>query len=84
VCILEEPGALRLRVENGPATALRTPDARHRAGHGLIGMQERVSLLGGTMSAWSRANGSFEVSAILPLDLVTTPGSIPDPFARQA
>ncbi|QXC59936.1 sensor histidine kinase [Aquihabitans sp. G128] len=36
--------------------------------HGLVGMQERVSLYGGTLRVGPRAGGGFEVRASLPLD----------------
>lgn len=36
-------------------------------GFGLVGMHERVNLLGGTLSAGSLFSGGFEVSAVLPL-----------------
>ena len=35
-------------------------------GHGLVGMRERVELLGGTFSAGRRSGGGFEVQAVLP------------------
>lgn len=35
-------------------------------GLGLIGMRERVELVGGTLSAGPRPNGGFEVRALLP------------------
>jgi signal transduction histidine kinase len=38
-----------------------------RVGRGLIGMRERVSLLGGTLDAAPRTGGGFRVSAVLPL-----------------
>jgi signal transduction histidine kinase len=37
------------------------------AGHGIIGMRERVSLCGGTFSAGPLPDGGFGVSATLPL-----------------
>ena len=37
------------------------------AGHGLIGMRERVEIYGGTFSAGPRANGGFGVCAVLPI-----------------
>jgi len=37
-------------------------------GHGLIGMQERVDMCGGDLSAGARLGGGFEVRATLPLD----------------
>ncbi|MEU3300564.1 sensor histidine kinase [Streptomyces sp. NPDC006678] len=36
-------------------------------GHGLIGMRERVTALGGTLSAGPRYGGGFRVQAILPV-----------------
>jgi signal transduction histidine kinase len=37
-------------------------------GHGLIGMQERVSLYGGRLDAGSHADGEFRVQAEIPLE----------------
>jgi signal transduction histidine kinase len=36
-------------------------------GQGLVGMRERVAMLGGRLEAGYRANGGFEVRATLPL-----------------
>ncbi|MEV1048974.1 sensor histidine kinase [Streptomyces sp. NPDC049916] len=37
------------------------------AGHGMIGMRERVGMVGGTLDAGPRPGGGFRVSALLPL-----------------
>ncbi|KAA9129647.1 sensor histidine kinase [Marinihelvus fidelis] len=41
--------------------------AHQRQGHGLVGMRERVEMLGGTVAAGPAEDGGFEVRATLPL-----------------
>lgn len=55
------PTALQLEVRNAGATS---PEVPH-AGHGLIGMRERVHYVGGSLSAGA-SNGHFVVRAELP------------------
>lgn len=53
-----------LRVHNdgvGPA------DPRHRAGHGLAGLGERLTALGGRLQAGPEPGGGFTVTARLPI-----------------
>jgi signal transduction histidine kinase len=47
-----------------------------RVGHGLVGMQERAALFGGSLAAGPDPRGGFVVLLTLPID---TPGSMPDP-----
>jgi hypothetical protein len=50
------------------------------AGHGIIGMRERVNLCGGTFSAGPLPEGGFQVTAALPLPpVVPGPGPGPGP-----
>ncbi|AYN41738.1 two-component sensor histidine kinase [Streptomyces dangxiongensis] len=43
-------------------------------GHGLLGMRERVTALGGTLTTGPRPGGGFRVHAILPVQTVTAQG----------
>ncbi|MFI7124568.1 sensor histidine kinase [Nonomuraea sp. NPDC050153] len=62
--IAHKRGELRLRVANGPVAA---PGAGPGAGQGLVGMRERVTLLGGALDAGPVPGGGFEVRATLPV-----------------
>jgi signal transduction histidine kinase len=58
---------ITLQVTNGPGVPAG-PRANGRGpGHGLVGMRERVELLGGSLSAGPAPDGGFLVSAVLPL-----------------
>jgi signal transduction histidine kinase len=43
------------------------PDGAGRAGHGIEGMRERVTALGGTFEAGPRTTGGFRVRGRFPL-----------------
>ncbi|MCX5391650.1 sensor histidine kinase [Streptomyces sp. NBC_00094] len=58
-------GGLGLRVANGPARGLVKPSPG--AGHGITGMRERVTMLGGEMTAEATADGGYEVAAFIPV-----------------
>ncbi len=60
-------GTVVLRVVNGPGGVTRSGGLRQGQGTGLVGMRERVALLGGSLSAGPAADGGFVVSAILPV-----------------
>jgi signal transduction histidine kinase len=73
------PATARVRVEYG-ADALRVAvrddgrgeradDSTNQLGHGLIGITERVAVVGGQVTAGPCASGGFEVSARLPYSL---------------
>ncbi len=60
-------GTVVLRVANGPGKPAAKIEAGPRVGQGLAGMRERVTLLGGSLSAGPAPDGGFLVSAVLPL-----------------
>ena len=58
-----QPDALHLRVrDSGPGSH----GAGRTDGHGLDGMHERATMLGGTLTAGTLARGGFAVTAALP------------------
>jgi signal transduction histidine kinase len=52
--------------DDGRGAAAAPVDAVGGGGHGLVGMQERVDLFGGSLAAGPRAGGGFRVAATLP------------------
>ncbi len=70
---------VRLRYADDAVTVLVEDDGRgaerelyetggaDRQGHGLIGMRERVGMVGGTLETGARPGGGFRISAVLPL-----------------
>jgi signal transduction histidine kinase len=70
VSLDRDPGAVQLRVANGPGSGPESGSwsgAGGGPGHGLTGMRERVAMLGGSLSAGPTPAGGFVVSAVLPL-----------------
>jgi signal transduction histidine kinase len=59
-------GELYLRVSNGPGAA-GPANPPGEPGQGVRGMRERVTMLGGHLSAYPTGEGGFEVRATLPL-----------------
>ncbi|WP_406062752.1 sensor histidine kinase [Micromonospora sp. NBC_00860] len=57
---------LGVRVENSPADVRPTADGG--SGHGLTGMRERATSLGGTFTAGPLPGGGYAVAAELPYD----------------
>jgi signal transduction histidine kinase len=59
-----EPDGLEVEIVNGRPTGPPPPSTG--AGHGLLGMRERVAMLGGTMTAHLWHWDGFKVTAFLP------------------
>ncbi len=63
VCVAYEPATVTVRVDDDGEPL----DGPIRAGHGLVGMRERVALYGGSLQLGHEAAGGFSVTARLPL-----------------
>ncbi|WP_329789934.1 histidine kinase [Lentzea sp. DG1S-22] len=86
VQVAVQGGRARIQVVNGPFTAPRGKGTRR----GLVGLEERVGLLGGSFSAGPPAEGGFRVAADVPLHPAaqadqTTPevAEVPPPLAAE-
>ncbi|HET9521753.1 MAG TPA: histidine kinase [Candidatus Limnocylindrales bacterium] len=66
VAVRFEPGAVEVRVSDRGGTGSHELADGGSGGHGLIGMRERVAMLGGEFEA-GRDDGGFRVRARLPL-----------------
>lgn len=53
-------------------------------GHGLVGMNERVASLGGTLSTGLVTGGGFEIRALIPLSAKTDESPPPEPAAAPS
>jgi signal transduction histidine kinase len=70
---------LEVSVRNEPPPGGRSPAepaARAGSGHGIVGMRERVVLLGGELSAGPASDGGYSVEVMLPL-------AAPGPATRE-
>ncbi|MEU8780207.1 sensor histidine kinase [Streptomyces sp. NPDC048637] len=64
VAIGYRPGGLSIRVTNSAPDGPAPPS--QGAGHGLLGMHERATMLGGELATGPTPDGGYEVTAILP------------------
>ncbi|MEV5610472.1 sensor histidine kinase [Streptomyces sp. NPDC052225] len=65
--------ALLVIVVNGPDREPVSPIETAGTGHGLVGMSERVRLVGGTLDVGPLPDGGFRVAARLPLTVSNSP-----------
>jgi signal transduction histidine kinase len=71
--LAHRPDALALEVSNDvdpkaiPVLVASGNGSAGGGGHGLVGMRERVAMLGGSLDAGPTADGGFRVAAVLPV-----------------
>ncbi|MFE1369096.1 sensor histidine kinase [Streptomyces anulatus] len=70
VAIGHRPSGVTVRVVNSPPDRPATPSPGVR--HGLLGMRERTTMLGGELATGPTPDGGWEVTAILPTGTETT------------
>jgi signal transduction histidine kinase len=66
VTVAGSDGGVLVEIEDDGAGALPVDNQASDAGYGLVGLRERVELLGGTFVAGRRDEGGFRVRATLP------------------
>ena len=83
VQVAVQNGRVRIQVLNGPSVSTPGKGARR----GLIGLEERVGLLGGSFSAGQPIEGGFRVAADVPLHPSAAPvaevAEVPPPLAAE-
>ncbi|MFF0437050.1 sensor histidine kinase [Streptomyces sp. NPDC004327] len=67
VAVERDARRIRVRVANAPAGPDTSPSGLASGRTGLVGLDERVRLAGGTLRHESGADGGFAVEAVLPL-----------------
>ena len=63
------PDSLALEIRNDAVASVLVPSGTRAAGggHGLVGMRERATMLGGSLDAGPTGDGGFRVAAVLPV-----------------
>ncbi|NGO75333.1 two-component sensor histidine kinase [Streptomyces sp. YC504] len=75
VTVTHTDDEVEVRVRNAPPE-LPAAEPASGTGRGLTGLRERVELLGGRLDAGVRAEGGFQVYAVMP--------AVPDPAGRRS
>jgi signal transduction histidine kinase len=69
VQVTYRPDSLALEIRNDAVASVLVASGAREAGggHGLVGMRERATMLGGSLDAGPTADGGFRVAAVLPV-----------------
>jgi signal transduction histidine kinase len=62
------PGGLEVRVADDGSSAVELAEQARGGGFGLAGLTERVTAMGGHLTAGPAPEGGWQVTAVLPLD----------------
>ena len=87
VTIVHRADAVQIEISDDgrrPGQEPAVADSGRGAGHGLIGMRERVSIFGGTLVAEERPGGGFRLAATLPFGATAPAGAVPAPLLSSA
>ncbi len=86
ICFEQQRGSLTIEITDDgghPGTPYRSAAvAAAGAGHGLLGMRERVTAVGGDLTVGPQPHGGFRVRAVLPLETGDT-GDDPGTAGRR-
>ena len=66
VTVEHTPTAVRVEVTDTGGTP--APEAAAGTGRGLLGLRERLTVYGGTLSTGPRPTGGYRVEAVIPLN----------------
>lgn len=79
VSVEQHDGSLTVQIVSAGAAERGQPGeaTATAAGHGLVGMRERVQLYGGTLQARPQPDGGFVVCAVLPCGTATAVDPVP-------
>jgi signal transduction histidine kinase len=69
VQVAYRPDSLTLEIRNDAVASVLVASGAREAGggHGLVGMRERATMLGGSLDAGPTGDGGFRVAAVLPV-----------------
>ncbi|GAA2772399.1 hypothetical protein GCM10019017_15240 [Streptomyces showdoensis] len=84
VVVRREAREVRIDVRNGPETDDARPYRLPGSDLGLVGLHERIRLLGGTLRAEPADGGGYAVAARIPLGAGPAPASTPRPPGHRA